>query len=64
MAKVVNPSVEELAGEAFMPAVDSDNLVDEWLAEYFPATTISRDSAAWQHIQRAAAELKRRLQGA
>jgi len=44
--------------------LDTDLLVEKWLEEYFPDSTISRDSAGWQHILNAAAELKRRLKGA
>lgn len=43
--------------------VDTDTLVDEWLAQYFPASLITRDSAGWQHILAATEELKRRLKG-
>lgn len=46
------------------PSQDTDLLVDQWLAEYFPASRITHDSAGWQHILTAAAELKRRLKGA
>ena len=40
---------------------DTDAIVNQWLAAYFPATLITRDSAGWQHILAAAEELKRRL---
>lgn len=51
------------AADAAREEVDTGALVDQWLADYFPPTLVTRDSAAWQHIAQAAAELKKRLKG-
>jgi hypothetical protein len=59
---------QKLAAEAAALAAeaktqDTDALVDQWLADYFPPNLVTRNSAAWQMISTAAAELKRRLKG-
>lgn len=45
-------------------APDTDQVVDQWVEEYFPPGVITRDSQGWQHFQEAAEVLKGRLKGA
>ncbi len=56
----VSPESRVLKGKK----IDTDAVVDQWVAEYFPDSIISRASAGWQHILTAVAVLKRRLKGA
>ncbi len=62
-AQALEAEAAKLAGEATAQEGATDALVDQWLADYFPPSFITRDSAAWQHITAAATELKRRLKG-
>jgi|GEM_PF-1674529 hypothetical protein len=62
-AQAVEAAAGNLETDTRSPDAGADALVDQWLADYFPPSFITRDSAGWQHIIAAAAELKRRLKG-
>ena len=50
------------AAEIEQPKVGKhDALVDEWFAEHFPNSPVSRDTAAYNHAQQAKDILKKRL---
>lgn len=57
------PAVAEAEIAAPAAAADTDAVVDCWMEEYFPESTLTRDSAGWQLFSQAVVVLKQRLKG-